>query len=74
MSSKDIKDSLGFPIQDGQTLERVIDGRGAIKGHQYRAEAYKWDDDDTEVSIVANGDFIREKLDEERAKEFRIVV
>ena len=70
----ELKDILNIVIKDGDTLERVVDGKGAIKGHQYRAEVYKWDDDDVDVSIVANGGFIKEKLDEERAKEFRIVV
>lgn len=66
-------DSTGTKIKDGNTIELLEGMQAALKGTQYRAEIYKWDEADQDESTVAVGSFMNIKLDAERAKKFKIV-
>lgn len=65
-----LTDSTGTKIKDGDTLELLEDMQAALKGTRYRAEIYKWDEEDEEESTVAKSDFLNIKLDKARAKKF----
>lgn len=68
-----LTDSTGTQIKDGDTLELLEKDRAALKGTHYRAEIYKWDETDQEESTVAVGSFMKIKLDQERAKKFKVL-
>jgi hypothetical protein len=67
-----MNDKNGKPITPGATLKRAVEGRGAPVGYEYTARLYDFHDDGSEV-LVADGGFIKEALDTERAKEFEVI-
>ena len=65
-----LTDANGTQIKDGDPLELLEDIQAALKGTYYRAEIYKWDEEDEEESTVAKSNFLTIKLDKARAKKF----
>lgn len=67
-----MNDKNGKPITPGTTLKRVIEGRGAHVGYEYIVRLYDFNGDGEEA-LVADGGFIKEAIDAERAKEFEVI-
>lgn len=60
-------------LEPGQTLKRVIAGRATPIGWKYKLIRRKWNEEDPEESLIADGGFIKELLNPKRAEEFEIV-
>lgn len=68
-----MKDVSGNELIHGQTVERVVASRATYVGHKYTVVSRKWDQEDADDSLVADGGFIQELLTVERSKEFKII-
>lgn len=66
-----MKDSKGKELAPGQTVKRTVDGMAVDAGWEYKIELRT--EEDHSAILVANGGFVREILDPERAKEFEII-
>lgn len=60
-----MKDSRGTLIEVGQKLVRIVDGMAVDKGYEYKVI-------EKEGKLAADGGFVTEYLDIERAKEFSV--
>lgn len=70
---KPIRDKSAKEIKADQTLRRVVDGKATYKGHIYKVKQYDFKTNTEGTDLVADGGFIKELLDHDRAKEFEIV-
>lgn len=68
-----LRDRNGKPIEVGQTLKRVVEGKGVKLGHKYTVVQYDFKTGEPGEDFVADGGFQRELLWEDRAREYEIV-
>ena len=57
-------------IQVGDKLERIVEGKAVVVGHQYRVIEEQWTNE-PKPHLVAFGGFIKEKITPKRLGEYR---
>ena len=67
-----MKDASGKPITPGATLKRIVENHSAPADHEYTVILYDFYGNGKE-DLVADGGFIKELLDLERAKEYEVL-
>lgn len=66
-----MKDARGKELKPGQTVKRILDGMAVDAGHEYKIVLRPWDEET--AALIADGGFVKELLNVERAKEFEII-
>lgn len=71
-----LTDTNNRPINPGDTLELLEDEAGSYKGDRYLVSLQRWDEDDTEDSLVAiiqPRGFLTILLNPERSKNYKVI-